>query len=100
MSARRLAVVLALALAVLGGVARAGTGTQTKFFDASVTPSAAGYVLTLENDSKTQQTLGSANFPIPAGWTVTAPLSQAIGSGWSACLGDGGTCGRQPDTTG
>jgi hypothetical protein len=99
MSAWRLAAVLALALAVLGGVARAGTGTQTKFFDASVTPSSAGFVLTLENDQHTQQTLGSANFPIPAGWTVTAPVSQVIASGWTACLGDGVTCGATPYTT-
>src|SRR4051794_29506581 len=98
MSAFRLIAVLALALAVMGGVARAGTGTQTKFFDASVTPSADGFVLTLENDSRTQQTLGSANFAIPASWTVTS-VGPTTASGWSACLGDGVTCGATPVTT-
>jgi len=82
----------------MGGVARAGTGTQTKFFDASVTPSADGFVLTLDNDSRTQQTLGSANFAIPAGWTVSS-IGPTTASGWSACLGNGVTCGATPVTT-
>jgi hypothetical protein len=79
--------VLGIVAATLGS---AQAGTSTKFFDASVhltnpsTPSVCSgtcFTLTLGNDAKSSQTLGSANFTAPPGWTVSSGSTQRVTSG-------------------
>lgn len=93
--------------AVLMAVGSAGADTQTKFYGASVTPSAVvagqssvSYTLTLTNEADSVQTLGSANFWAPAGWTVNSvPSSPVLSTGshsWNISEQSGATA---PDTT-
>lgn len=90
---------LALAGVVAVGVAQAAP--STKNYDAAVTPSGGPLQLTitLKNDTSSQQTLGSANFVAPAGLSLTPGTATPLKAGWTACIGDGMTCGATPNTT-
>jgi hypothetical protein len=74
-------IVLGIVAASLGS---AHAGTSTKFYGASVqrTPascaSGACFKLTLTNDVKSSQTLGSANFNAPSGWSVSVGSTQDV----------------------
>jgi hypothetical protein len=78
---RTTATLLAVAaFAVAFGSAQATT--STKFYAASIAPasatagsSSAQFTLTLTNTTKSTQTLGSANFNVPAGWTIGSPAA-------------------------
>jgi hypothetical protein len=101
----------ALVAMVAGAVALVGSAqatTSTKTFDASVVPAAAPGVgtaqltFTLTNDSSSQQTLGSANFTPPTGWSASTASTQQVLSTvnqdkWNACSGDGTTCLAPPN---
>jgi hypothetical protein len=92
----RCGAVLALGI-VAASVGSAQAGTSTKFYDASVRlanpatcPSDTCFTLTLTNDARSSQTLGSANFTAPRGWFADA-LTQTIpanGHSWSV-ISDG-----------
>lgn len=48
----------------------------------------------VQNDTSSNVTLGSSNVTAPTGWTVnSAMVTDASGHNWSACGGDGTTCG-------
>jgi hypothetical protein len=101
----------ALVAMVAGAVALVGSAqatTSTKTFDASVVPAAvpgagtAQLTFTLTNDSSSQQTLGSANFTAPTGWSASTASTQQVLSTvnqdkWNACSGDGTTCLAPPN---
>jgi hypothetical protein len=101
----------ALVAMVAGAVALVGSAqatTSTKTFDASVVPAAvpgagtAQLTFTLTNDSSSQQTLGSANFTAPTGWSASTTSTQQVLSTvnqnkWNACSGDGTTCLAPPN---
>lgn len=83
--------------AVVIAVGSAGAATSTKYYSASIVPnnvqagsSAAQFTLTLTNTTASTQTLGSANFTPPPGWTIGAPAAgttQAVtsdqGTNWN-----------------
>ncbi|HWE82509.1 MAG TPA: hypothetical protein VG265_12740, partial [Gaiellaceae bacterium] len=81
----------------IGGLADAAP--STKQYETSFTPSlaaagAAGvtYMLTLQNDPKSNQTLGSANFLVPSRFSsvsVTQPVASGGQTGWSAAIDAG-----------
>lgn len=102
------AALVALAVGAVALVGPALATTSTKTFDASVVPVAAPaagtaqLTFTLTNDSSSQQTLGSANFTAPSGWSVSPPSTQQVSSTvnqdtWKVCPGDGTTCSAAPD---
>lgn len=48
----------------------------------------------VQNDGSSNVTLGSTNFTAPTGWAVnSAVVTDASGHSWSACGGNGTTCG-------
>jgi len=85
------AALIVLALVALIGSAQAAP--STKIYDATVyvadastlTSTSAKLTLTLKNDSKSKQTLGSANFVAPDGMIPTVPQGN-IATGWTATV--------------
>src|SRR5947209_20594690 len=76
------ALLVLAALVAAAGSAQAST--STKFYAASVAPgtAAAGsasarLTLTLTDATASTQTLGSANFTAPSGWTIGSPASAS-----------------------
>jgi hypothetical protein len=87
---RRGFALLPLALAIVVMVGTAHGATSTKFYDASVRlkpATTSTYTLTLTNDSSSTQTLGSANFTAPPGWTASSvevtPVTSTDGHAWN-----------------
>jgi hypothetical protein len=80
------ALVLAALVTVIG---QAQAAPSTKVYDASVyVANTAGtkLTLTLKNDSRSKQTLGSANFIAPAGMTLGTLARAADKTGWTASV--------------
>lgn len=81
-----LLVLVCLAVAV----AAAQAAATKKLFDANVHVTAAGdpqtFTLTLRNDPKSQQTIGSANFTAPKGFSLEQGDAGATRGGWVATV--------------
>ena len=94
-------VLVAVMLGIVLSAGSAGATTQTKFYGASVSPTSGvaanamvTYTLTLKNEATSTQTLGSANFWAPSGWTVNSVRQSPVG--WNVSTQSGSTA---PDGT-
>ena len=91
----------ALMVGVVIGAGTAGASGPQKYYGASVTPSSgvaanatATYTLTLTNESGGPQSLGSANFWAPPGWTVNSVPASVVtldGHDWNVFQASGST---------
>jgi len=90
---------IVLTFSVVAIVGPASATPSKKNYTTAFAPLYAGagttsnYTLTLANDGTSNQTLGSANFQIPAGTTVNSATiaSQSGHTGWSASVSPDGT---------
>lgn len=91
-------VAAALAVALVALIGSAQAAPSNKVYDATVrvkngtTPSATSAVLTLTltNNNRSKQTIGSANFTAPVGVTPSSPSINPVRTGWGAGLLPGG----------
>lgn len=89
-----IAALLTVTAGIVVTVGPAQADTSTKVYEATVIAaqgSPGSFALTLTNDLASQQTLGSANFTEPTGFTL-GPVGSVSLSGWTVCVGDGQNC--------